>query len=176
MLVVEVLPAAVHGGGLLLGRPSAVCQDAEGGSSFIWLQQERVGLGPLEEEDDEWVWRDEGQSQGTSCREQGLNSCWGVSMILVLLCCGFSGCTVAWDRVGPLRGRWQQVSSLLSSLRGNLLVCSFSGLFTLLVEDFGEYKKPSWEVGFMLDITPSPFRWALYQLLPFVCRGQGSAG
>lgn len=48
-----MLPAAARGGDLLLGRSPAGGQDAEGGSSFIWLQQERVGSGPLEEEDDE---------------------------------------------------------------------------------------------------------------------------
>lgn len=64
-----MLPAALRGGDLRLGRSSAVGQGAEGGSSFIWLQQERVGSSPLEKEDNEWGWRDEG-SQSTSVASQ----------------------------------------------------------------------------------------------------------
>lgn len=52
----------------------------------------------------------------------------------------------------------------------------FPGLFTLLVEDFGESKASPWEADFMLGVASSPFWWASYQLLPFVCRGQGGAG
>lgn len=54
--------------------------------------------------------------------------------------------------------------------------CPFPGLFTLLVEDFGESKAPSWEADFMLGITSSSLWWASYQLLLFVCRGQRGAG
>jgi len=90
--------------------------------------------------------------------------CWEFSVILVPLCCGFSGCALAW-------GQWQQVTSVLQP-EVTSWFCSFPGLFTLLVEDFGKCKKPSWGMG----VTHGSFSWALHQLLPFVCRGQGSAG
>lgn len=120
-----MLPAAVRSGDLLLGRSSAAGQDAEGGSSS-WLQQERVGSGPLEEDDNEWGWRDEG-SQSTSVASQG-------STALLLGSQHDPSAALQWflwlrlglGPHGTFGGWWQQVSSLLSSGRSNLLVLFLS--------------------------------------------------
>lgn len=45
----------------------------------------------------------------------------GIGLILVPLCCGFSGCALAWDHVG-LSGDDDSRFPLLSSARSNLLV------------------------------------------------------
>lgn len=78
-------------------------------------------------------------------------------MILVPLCSGFSGCALAWDHMGPSGAGGSRFP--LCSLQAEVTCwfCFFPGLFTLLVEDFGECKKPSWEVSFVLNITPWPF-------------------
>ena len=120
-----MLPAAVHGGDLLLGRSSAVGQDAEGGSGFIGLWQESVGSGPLEEEAFEWGWMDEG-SQSTSVASQGSTALLLGSQRDPGATSQFFWLPLGLGPHGTLEGRWQQVSSLLSSARSNLLILFLS--------------------------------------------------